>query len=273
MKKSTRLSWPVVMTISALFIASCARPPATTTLIYHADWLRTESDGIWQMTPDGRNVIQITSPGWYGEYSPDNSKIAYGEPYDNGIWVVNADGANPTQLTAFGSAPSWSPDGSRLVFHVGGVKGVDHYLWIMNADGTNARQLSTVNGSFADWSPLGDKIIFHGEVNSGIWLIDPDGSHEVLFYRYGGYPAWSPDGKEIAYVDLFDWCIWVMDADGQNERKLIDHKGMLPAWSADGLQIAYEGLKEKKTVIWVINSDGSDDHVINEGGRHPNWSN
>ena len=37
------------------------------------------------MTLDGNNVIHITTSGWYGEYSPDNSKIAYGEPYDNGI--------------------------------------------------------------------------------------------------------------------------------------------------------------------------------------------
>ena len=286
MWKSTLSSWLVVMTILALFIAGCTGPSVTliyhgVTLIYHGDWLRTESDsdGIWQMTPDGRDVVQLTSAGWYGEYSPDNSKIAYSEPYDNGVWAVNADGTNPVQLTTFGSSPSWSPDGSRLVFHVGGVKGTDRYLWIMNADGTDAHQLSTVNGSFADWSPLGDKIIFHGEVNNGIWSIGPDGSNAMLFYRQGGYPAWSPDGKQIAYVDLVDWCIWVMDADGQNKRKLTDHGGLQPAWSPDGLQIAYEGSNlskdkdKKKTVIWMINSDGSDDHMINEGGRHPDWSN
>ena len=273
MRKSALLSCPLAVVVLAFFLAGCTRPPANSTLIYHADWLRTEARGIWQMTPAGDNLIQIAPSGWFGDYSSDNSRIAYGEPYDNGVWVVNADSANPVQLTAFGGAPAWSPDGSRLAFHVGGVKGAGRYLWIMNADGTDARQLSAVNGSFPDWSPLGDKILFHGEVNNGIWSIEPDGSNERLLYRQGGYPAWSPDGKKIAYVDLLDWCIWVMDADGQNKRRLTDHKGLNPAWSSDGLQIAYEALEKKKTSIRVINSDGSGDHLIIDEGRNPDWSN
>jgi dipeptidyl aminopeptidase/acylaminoacyl peptidase len=125
----------------------------------------------------------------------------------------------------------------------------------MNADGTDQRQLSTVHGSSADWSPLGDKILFHGEVNNGIWSINPDGTHETMLYRMGGYPAWSPDGKQIAYANLSEWCIWVMDADGGNKRKLTDHNGFLPAWSADGSQIAYEAMGEKNGGIRVVNSD------------------
>jgi Tol biopolymer transport system component len=143
----------------------------------------------------------------------------------------------------------------------------------MNVDGTNAHQLSSVNGSFPHWSSDGTRIIFHGEVNSGIWLIDPDGENETLLYRYGGYPAWSPDGKQIAYVHLSDWRIWVMDVNGENHRKLTDHSGLQPAWSADGSQIAYDGMEKKKSVIFVINQDGSGDHMVEKGGSHPDWPN
>ena len=240
------------------------------------------------MAPDGSRLIQLTDFGWFAEYSPDNSKIAFGEFYENGVWVANADGTDPFRLTASGSAPAWSPDGSKLAFHVGGTAGAERHIWIMNADGTSVRQLSRTNGSFPNWSPQGDKILFHGEVNSGIWLISPDGSEEMLLDREGGYPAWSPDGTEIAYVDLKDWCIWVMNADGTDKRKLTDHRGIHPTWSPDGSQIAYEVSQRDDAGICVINADGSGDHRISpQGGtaqataaddtlpqrKHPDWSN
>ena len=258
MKKTLLPAW-LVSTMILAFIVSCTRAPV---ILYH------DPDGIWRMKPDGSDITQITSFGWFGEYSPDNSKIAFSEFYDAGIWVAKADGTDPTRLTSFGSSPSWSPDGSQLVFHAGGQTGTDRAIWIMNADGTDVHQLSTAAGSFPDWSPAGDKILFHGEVNNGIWQINPDGSNETMLYRMGGYPAWSPDGEKIVYVDLNEWKIWVMDADGGNKKQLTDHSGMIPAWSADGSQIAYEG----DGSIWIINSDGSGDHMILEEGRHPEWS-
>ena len=258
------------------FLVGCIRAPVLPTIIYHTG-LRQEV-ALWRMFPDGSEITQITSSGWFGAYSPDNSKIAYSEFYDDGIWVVDADGKHPVRLTDFGSDPSWSPRGNRLVFSAGGTAGKDRYLWIVNANGTDVHQLSTVNGSHADWSLGGELILFHGEVNNGIWQIAPDGSQEKMLYAGGGYPAWSPDGEEIVYVDLRDWCIWVMRADGTDRRKLTDHTGMLPSWAAGGRQIAYEGVCEdkdgnKKECIWMINSDGSDDHAINEEGRAPDWSN
>ena len=267
-----------------ILVAGCspntALPAESSMLIYHTAWvireddeLKTDLEELWRMLPDGSDTARIAATGWFGEYSPDNSQIAYSEPYDNGIWVMNADGTDPVQLTSFGSSPAWSPDGSRLAFHVGGAKGAERQIWIMEADGTDTHQLSNVNGSFPNWSPEGTKIIFHGEVNNGIWSISPDGSNETLLYRYGGYPAWSPDGSQIAYVNLEDWRIWIMDADGGNQRKLTDRTGLQPAWSPDGSQIAYESAENKKSGIFVINIDGSDDHMVMEGGFHPDWSN
>ena len=266
MKKFTILVGAVSLAMVLVFMVGCTRP-ATGTILYHND------NKLWRMAPDGTAIKKVADPGWFGEYSPDNSKIAFSEFYDKGVWVANADGTNPIQLTSFGSAPAWSPDGSKLAFHVGGTVGKSRTIWIMNADGTDAHQLSTVNGSFANWSPRGELIIFHGEVNNGIWTIAADGSQETQLYRDGGYPAWSPKGDEIAYVNLYDWCIWVMQADGTERRKLTDHSGLQPTWSADGNQIAYERVEDKKTGIWVINADGSGDHKIGKGGYDPDWSN
>jgi Tol biopolymer transport system component len=285
MRRSLLLVQPVSITLLLAVLVGCSRVPAalrSTTILFH------DAAGLWRMAPDGSKLIQLTDFGWFAEYSPDNSQIAFGEFYENGIWVANADGTDPLRLTASGSAPAWSPDGSRLAFHGGGTAGAGRHIWIMNADGTSVRRLSRTNGSFPSWSPQGDKILFHGEVNSGIWLISPDSSEEILLDREGGYPAWSPDGTEIAYVDLEDWCVWVMNADGTGKRKLTDHGGILPTWSPDGSQIAYEVSQREDAGIWVINADGSGDHRISpQGGtaeatpvddtpaqrKHPDWSN
>jgi Tol biopolymer transport system component len=64
-----------------------------------------------------------------------------------------------------------------------------------------------------------------------------------------------------------------MDVNGENRRKITDRTGIQPAWSADGSQIAYDGMEKKKSGVFVINLDGSDDHMVKEGGSHPDWSN
>jgi hypothetical protein len=236
-------------------------------IIYHSDY----GAGIWRIKPDGSDKTQLSTHGWFAEYSPNNSKIAFSDFYDNGIWIMNADGTNPLQLTSSGSAPSWSPDGSQIAYFIGGTAGADRRIWIMNADGTNAYQLSDNPGSFPKWSPKGDRIAYHGESNNGIWLINSDGSNEVQLYMSGGYPAWSPEGDKIAYASLADWNIWVMNSDGTGKTNLTGHKGISPSWSGDGMQIAYEDLASNKG-IWIINLDGSGDQKVANEGHSPDWS-
>ncbi len=275
MKKMGHFTLGLIITVLAGFLAGCGAKLEASNIIYHKG-----QGSIWQVSLTENKSTQLSSSGWYAEYSPDNSRIAFSEFYDNGIWVMNADGSNPVRVTDQGSAPSWSPDGLKLVYQNanGSFAGKDHYLWIINADGSGMRQLSSVNGSQAHWSPDGNQIYFHGEVNNGIWVINVDGSGEKMLYQMGGYPAISPDGMQIAYVDLQDWTIWVMNVDGTGQRKLNDHGGLLPTWSPDGTRIAYEGRKKDlsgKPIsgIWVINLDGSGDTLIAVDGRAPDWSN
>jgi len=247
---------------------TCPPPIPVGNILYHAN----HGAGIWRMNPDGSGKTQLSDHGWFAEYSPDNTKIAFGDFYQNGIWVMNADGTNQKQLTKSGNAPTWSPDGKKIAYHDGDTEGKNRRIWVMNADGTNAHQLSKNPSSFPKWSPNGKKIAYHGEVNNGIWLINPDGTGETQLYKLGGYPAWSPGGKKIAYVSLTDWYIWTMNADGTGKTKLTDRKGIHPTWSSDATKIAYEDLANNKG-IWVINADGSGDHMINKEGHAPDWSN
>ncbi len=244
-------------------------PPFTPAIIFQ------NAGEIWRMKPDGSEAILVSTHGWDATYSPDNSMIAVSDASGSepGIWIANADGTNFRQVSTFGHEPDWSPDDSKLVFHrdeeePGQVS--DRHLWMVNVDGSDLHRLAESHGGFPRWSPVNDTIIFHGEINRGIWVIDPDGTHEWMLYDRGGYPDWSPNGQKVAYVSLDDWCIWIMDADGSGRHQLTSNKGLTPIWSDDGSQIVYEGMDGG---IWVVNADGSNSHVIQESGTNPDWSN
>nr|QNO54193.1 Tol-Pal system protein TolB [Methanosarcinales archaeon ANME-1 ERB7] len=242
----------------------CTSPaPPGDAIIYHADY----GAGIWRIDPDGSENTQLSDHGWFAEYSPENSKIAFGEYYQNGIWVMNADGTGQVKLTSSGNAPTWSPDGTRIAYHVGGTTVTDRRIWVMDADGSNAHKLSESPGDFPAWSPDGTKIAYCGEVEKDIRLIHPDGTGDTQLCADGALPAWSPDGKKIAHRSLTDGCIWTMNADGSGNVKISTNSGKHPAWSSDGAKIAYEGT----TGIWVIGADGTDEHLINQGGHAPDW--
>jgi TolB protein len=270
-----------ILLLALFALAGCAeQPPASESILYHIQSAENSAEtSIWQTGADGSNPTQLVDFGWFADYSPDNARIAFGEFYSAGIWVVETGKKNPTRLTDFGSSPDWSPDGKMIAFNSGGTAGAERFIWVMNVDGGGARQISSVNGSFPDWSPDGTQILFHGEVNNGIWRINPDGSGETQLLLLGAYPAWSPDGKMIAYQSLEDYCIWVMNADGTGARKINDHSGSQPAWSADGTRIAYKSAwrdmdgKLAGEGIWVVNLDGSGNRMIVKNGRNPDWSN
>lgn len=272
---------PGVVILAAAFVLNgCAQKTMSESIIFHIQSSKDRSEtSIWQVDDTGSHPTQVASFGWFADYSPDNSRIVFGEFYNAGIWVMETGGNKPTRLTDFGSTPDWSPDGKMIAFSSGTTEGAKRFIWVMNADGSGAHQISTVSGSAPDWSPDGKTISFHGEVNNGIWLINPDGSGEIRLEKMGAYPAWSPDGKNIAYVSLEDWCIWVMSADGTRARKITDHTGLLPVWSADGKRIAYEsGRRDEEgkptdVGIWIINVDGSDDHFVIKDGNSPDWTN
>ncbi|OEU73404.1 MAG: hypothetical protein BA869_02215, partial [Desulfuromonadales bacterium C00003107] len=243
---------------------ACA--PLGDAIIYHADY----GAGIWRMNPDGSENTQLSDHGWFAEYSPDNTKIAFGEYYQSGIWVMNADGDGQVQLTSSGNAPTWSPDGAKIAYHVGGTTVTERRIWVTDVDGSNAQKLSDSPGDFPAWSPDGTKIAYTGELDNDIRLINPDGTGDTQLCAHSIDPAWSPDGTKIAYKSLTDGCIWTMNADGSGKVKISTNAGTDPAWSSDSNKIAYEDVANKMG-IWVIGADGTDEHLINQGGHAPDW--
>jgi dipeptidyl aminopeptidase/acylaminoacyl peptidase len=75
-----------------------------------------------------------------------------------------------------------------------------------------------------DWSPSGEKIAFEG--NSGLVVMNKDGSGRKTLVGYGDDPAWSPGGGKIAFTrnvsdgDFYDEEIFVMNKDGSRVKRL-----------------------------------------------------
>lgn len=95
-------------------------------------------------------------------------------------------------------------------------------------------------------------------------------------------PVFSPDGKKIAttFKQNDHWEVHVMNADGSGEVRLTETpmsiivdahlKGQearqwnnaAPAWSPDGTQIAFLSDRNGSYEIFVMNADGSNQHVL-----------
>ena len=193
-----------------------------------------------------------------------------------------------TQLTFLenlAADPSWSPNGSRLVFLGLEKNFMKGGLYIMNSDGTGVTKIAGQWGREhlfnPSWNPVNNKIVGHGIENNGLFLIDLDGDQTKriqLTAQKSEMPSWSPDGKKIAY-NVYNEAksfssIWVMNADGSGKIRLTaEGDGFCtgPSFSYNGSKIVYlKGFtsyapgsgNRPPNEIWVMNSDGSNKHII-----------
>ncbi|HUO57738.1 MAG TPA: SBBP repeat-containing protein, partial [bacterium] len=142
-------------------------------------------------------VLNGSHPSW----APDGSKIMFADTVSRGLETVRPDGTGIIAIpgTIGADNPFYSPDGTRVLF----TKLSSTYdIWIMNQDGsamTNITNLSTGPGCYnARWSPDGSKIAYDSNTSYAIYVINPDGSGNILVGA-GVEPSWSPDSLALIY--------------------------------------------------------------------------
>jgi LPXTG-motif cell wall-anchored protein len=181
--------------------------------IHPEDADTTNNWDIYTVNADGSGLVKITNtpaidvdPAW----SPDGKKIAFMSNRANSldIFIMDADGGNVRRLTNNGRAnfgPSWSPDGTKIAFagtppEPGGNTGTKDEIYTIDVDGTGEKALTNNNTSDGspDWSPDGRRIAYQG--NSGIYIMNSNGTQQRRIVLGSGDPTWSPDGKKILFV-------------------------------------------------------------------------
>jgi TolB protein len=146
---------------------------------------------LW--SPNGRTIVFHSYRGIYA-VDPDGShlRLLAADPM--------ASGGNQRQFLS-----SWSPDGRRILYFRGQFiyprPHANGAVWVMNANGSGHRRLFVrccgADVSNPIWSPDGKHIAFFAafdkQKNSGIYLMDANGSH-LNRVRAGNWAelAWQP---------------------------------------------------------------------------------
>ena len=174
--------------------------------------------GLYIVNADGTNRTQLTFPAAAGScqdhlphWSPNGAKIAAfrycGNVAVQPVIIVDVATGSITTLPVNGWYPQWSPDGQHITFTAYGLQQGDLYkIKMMNPDGSNVTTLYThVPGGSSgppdpEWSPDGTRIAFGDEGQTGIYIMNADGTG-VTRIKTGRveHPSWSPDGTQILY--------------------------------------------------------------------------
>jgi len=220
-------------------------------------------------------------------FSPDGKSIAFVSQRDGNmeLYVMGADGSGVRRLTdnfALDDHPAWSPDGTRIAFvstrEPAPAGRAWNAIYTMSADGSNVRRLSGPDAADYSpaWSPRGDLVAFasgsgrSGE--SGIYVMNPDGSGRRLVVENGGWPAFIDGGAAIAFHRPREnrWDVWRVDLDGSGLTRLAQNASM-PRSTPDGRKLAVVLHKSPHKQIGIFDVEsGSLSEVTSDAADHWN---
>ena len=166
-------------------------------------------------------------------WSPDDTKIAYVEAYENARVVTLPTGGDdvvPAPTPSLVYSADWAKAAAIVNDDARG------YLLVLVGLGGTVTTLDNAFPTPPAWSPDGQRLAYVG-ADEGLYVIRTDGTERRLVaahvYPYSS-PGWSPDGAQLAYVVGKD--VFVM---GRNLTAAIPGNHVDPVWSPRGDAVAF----------------------------------
>jgi Tol biopolymer transport system component len=120
---------------------------------------------LWLMNADGSAQTDLGQQGSKPDWSPDSTRLVYGQAGAGSIHVLDISHPSSPTLLRSGAveAPVWSPDGSEIAFvdcSKTGVIGDNCQIAVMSATGQNAHDITsepTLSDQKPDWQAHGNQ--------------------------------------------------------------------------------------------------------------------
>jgi len=161
----------------------------------------------------------------------------------------------------------------------------DGLVYRTNILGGDVRVLSNrPSATSPSWSPDGQRIAFGRFTQAGrdLYVMNADGTNEVLRAQQFHSPSWSPDGTRLAVAKgdcWYDCTVSLLNVDDTTTAPVFfAAMAAQPAWSPDGKKIAFVSLSgdDGYHELQVLNTDGAGLTVISRRDPgaiyHPAWS-
>ena len=215
----------------------------------------------------------------------------------NVIYITDTESGRTREIkrTTFLKGLAWLPDGSGLVYASEEGSTLRYppifNLRTVSQDGGSDRQLTIGDVSYVDPEIVQPGKIFASQIRmrSDIWQFPISGTpaenvrngrqvtHQTAQVQV---PSVSPDGKQIAYLSNSggQGNVWVANIGGTGPPQQLTTESDpavvvgAPIWSPASDWIVYIKTRAGRNSHWLIKSDGSDHHLLAEGGRNALWS-
>ncbi len=184
----------------------------------------------------------------------------------------------------------WNPEGTKALALMH-QKPLKDQLYLLDPNGYVTKQLTDTSNAvgFACWSNDGKKIAYsvysvnkgsvQSENETGLWIINENGTENKKLANYGGLVAWSPDDSRVFYFDEnFSLCSIKVDGTDrfQLSTEYFSRNDDGFSFSPDGKNLIFSTVNANGVTIFLADSTGKNVKALQEFPGYvifkPSWS-